>query len=92
MIMGNIAIALPSDPVTSTANETNGIPAVNTQQESRSVLNNDMPADRPPRSLTALCHTMHGKAKTVVIGEPDRPIASKRMLSWPDVVVRGKRG
>ena len=42
--MGNIAIALPSDPAIPTANETNGIPVMNTQQESRSVLNNDMPA------------------------------------------------
>ena len=92
MIMGNTEIALPSDPVTSAAGKLNGIPVMTTQQESRSVLNNDMLTDRPPRFLTALCRTPHGKAKTIVIGEPDQPITSKRMLSWAEVVVGGKRG
>jgi hypothetical protein len=40
IIMGNTDIALPTDVVHLTADKTSGIPAVLTQQESRSVLKN----------------------------------------------------
>jgi hypothetical protein len=37
MIMGNTDIALPTDTVSRTADQTSGIPVVSTEQESRSV-------------------------------------------------------
>jgi hypothetical protein len=68
MIMGNTAIALPTIQVSTTADRTSGIPAGSTQQESRSVLENEilphslipvapvsraMHAQRHARSLTS---------------------------------------
>ena len=41
MIMDNMDIALPSDEISTTLDRTSGIPAVSTQQESRSVLEID---------------------------------------------------
>jgi hypothetical protein len=54
MILGKTDIPLPSDTPTKTAVSTNGIPAVSTPQESRSVLKSERVMNRPPRSLTVL--------------------------------------
>jgi hypothetical protein len=54
MITVNTNIALPMDTVMSTAVQTNGIPAVSTQQESRSVLESEIVIDKSLQSHTVL--------------------------------------
>jgi hypothetical protein len=54
MIMGNKIIALPTDPVTNTADITKQIPVILPSQESRSVLRYGGASDSSPRSLTVL--------------------------------------
>jgi hypothetical protein len=92
MIMGNTDIALPTDISNKTA-QTSGIPDVNTQQESRSVLVNEIVTDKSPSSLTVL--PAYGKAnETRTIGKTSNQVASKRSLglSWADVARGGKSG
>jgi hypothetical protein len=48
MIMGNTDIALPTEQARVTTDQTKGIPAVSTQQESRSVLGKEMEIDPSP--------------------------------------------
>jgi hypothetical protein len=48
MIMVNIDIALPTDQGSVTMNQSNGIPAVSTQQESRSVLGTEVEINSSP--------------------------------------------
>jgi hypothetical protein len=54
MIMGNTDIALPTDQVIITTDQTSGIPAVSTQQESRSVLGKEVEINPSPPPIKIL--------------------------------------
>jgi hypothetical protein len=88
MIMGNTEIALPTDVIGPTADKTNGIPVVSTQQESRSVLKKNIKQDGPPRSLTVL--PARAKMDGAAIPGTSNLVERKRTLSWADVA-RGRK-
>jgi hypothetical protein len=52
--MGNTDISLPIDQVSVTADQTSGIPAVSTQQESRSVLVKEVQINPSPPTIKIL--------------------------------------
>jgi hypothetical protein len=81
MIMGNTDIALPPGAVNSTAAQTDGIPAVLTPPESRSVLEHENEISRSPRLLTVLPAYVSTTGHT----GPSKPVVGKRTLSWADI-------
>ena len=85
MIMGNINIELPPGP-----DKMNVIPDVLTQQESRSVLKNEIEKGRLPCSLAVL--PVYGKANDITTRNARNLVVSKRTLSWADVARGQKRG
>ena len=87
MVMGNTDIALPSGAVNSTTAQTNGIPAVVTQPESRSVLEHENEISRSPRLITVLPASVSTTGHTSHTG-PSKPVVGKRTLSWADIARR----
>jgi hypothetical protein len=99
--MGNTDIALPTDTVTNTAVQTNGIPAVSTPQESRSVLKRELVINRSPPSCTILTARVKGEmaspltvlptclcTRNNVIGQTSKGVVSKLTLSWAQIASR----
>jgi hypothetical protein len=106
MIMGNTDIDLPSDTINGT-DKTNGIPAVSTHQESRSVLENKIEIYRSPRSLPVssedvktrtACMARRKKAHALTVLPvynnvvgKSSNLVGKHTLSWADIVFASKR-
>jgi hypothetical protein len=94
MIMGNIAIGFPTDKTRSATDQTSGIPAVSTQQGSRSVLRNSEATNGSPRSLMVLpAYSLRRKPPARVIlpthksmASPSKPGLSKPTISWAAIV------
>jgi hypothetical protein len=95
MIMGNTDIVLPHDQPTHAAVPSIGIPDGLTQQESRSVLKDEIAQDCSPRSLTVLPAFGPQARKTAM---SERPLASKnkrvasenKRLSWAQILASDK--
>jgi hypothetical protein len=104
MIMGNTDIALPSDKKTSTTDQPNGIPAVLTPLESRSVLNNKdvtvVLTDRPTSTTDNDEHSsrmknavdrLSSQAKKTPMEHRRVVTAQKRTISWAEIARKGIR-
>jgi hypothetical protein len=89
MIMGNTYIALPTDTPNMTV-QTRGIPDVQTQLESRSVLVSEIVTDISPGSLTVLPSYNKANASRT-IGTASNQVASKRSSSWADMWPEAER-
>jgi hypothetical protein len=89
MIMGNADIPLPSDVVKSVTDPSKGIPDRTTQQESRSVLKDEIAVGGSPSALTVLpvCGT-NGRKTASVATDASEPVASKQTVTWAEIVSR----
>jgi hypothetical protein len=83
MVMGKTDIPLPSDMSKDIPDPSIGIPDGPTLQESRSVLKDEIAGSGSPRSLTVLPAFGLQIRKSVT---NDKPVASKRSLSWAQIV------
>jgi hypothetical protein len=81
MIMGNTDIVLPHDQPTHAAVPSIGIPDGLTQQESRSVLKDEIAQDCSPRSLTVLPAFGPQARKTAMSERPSLVSENKRVAS-----------
>jgi hypothetical protein len=87
MIMGNTDIPLPSEMRTNTPDPSTGIPDGTTLKESRSVLKDEIAVSGSPRSLTVLPALGIKTRQLVPNGtESKKSMASKKTLSWADIV------
>jgi hypothetical protein len=89
MIMGSTDIALPTGTFSSTTDQMSRIPAVPTQQESRSVLDNEIKICGLPRLLTVL--PVYIKANDNTVRKPSKLVVGNGRLSWADILARGRK-
>jgi hypothetical protein len=91
MIMVNSNILLPSDVIKTVPDPSIGIPDGPAQQESRSVLKDELADGGSPRSLTVLpaCESQGRKTGTGVTTRQRTPVVEKRTLTWAERTRRG---
>ena len=92
MIMGNTDIVLPNDQSKNAAVPSIGIPDGLIQQESRSVLKDEIEKDRSPRSLTVLpvYGSQECKPTNTTRVMPSKPVVGKQTVSWADIASRNR--
>jgi hypothetical protein len=87
MIMGNTDIALPTDQTENAADPSIGIPDGLTQQESRSLLKDEIAKDCLPCSLTVSpAFGLQGRKTPMAEKQPNKPMTSSKQLSWAELV------